>query len=46
MDGGYSLPFGEAMALEGDLARRHNSALAPAELAARRERVQSKGRSR
>lgn len=46
MDAGYSQPFGEAMALEADWSRRHNSALAPADLAARREGVQSRGRSR
>ncbi|MDP2800333.1 MAG: enoyl-CoA hydratase [Phreatobacter sp.] len=46
MNEGYDLPFGEAMALEAEWSRRHNSALAPNDLAARREGVQSKGRSR
>ncbi|MBY0363030.1 MAG: enoyl-CoA hydratase [Phreatobacter sp.] len=46
MDAGYSLPLGEAMALEAEWSRRHNSALSPGEIAARREGVQSKGRSR
>lgn len=46
MDAGYRLPFGEAMALEADLSRRHNTGLAPAQLEARRAGVQAKGRSR
>jgi enoyl-CoA hydratase len=46
MDEGYRLPFGEALSLEADLSRRHNTALQPAELEARRAGVQAKGRSR
>jgi enoyl-CoA hydratase len=46
MDEGYRLPFGEALALETDLSRRHNTALRPDELEARRAGVQAKGRSR
>ncbi len=46
MDEGYRLPFGDALALEADLSRRHNTALKPAELEARRAGVQAKGRSR
>ena len=46
MDEGYRLPFGEAMALEAETSRRHNTAIPLADLAARREGVQAKGRSR
>jgi enoyl-CoA hydratase len=46
VDEGYGLPFAEAMRLEADWSRRHNGALAPEDLAARRVGVQAKGRAR
>ena len=46
VDDGYAVAFGEAMALEADRSRRHNAAVRPDELEARRAGVQAKGRSR
>jgi enoyl-CoA hydratase len=46
VDVGYGLPFGEATALESEWSRRHNAAVKPDELEARRAGVQAKGRSR
>ncbi|WP_439572444.1 enoyl-CoA hydratase [Phreatobacter sp.] len=46
VDEGYALPFGEAMTLEAERSRRHNSAIVPADIAGRRAAVQEKGRAR
>lgn len=46
VDVGYGLPFGEATALESEWSRRHNAAVKPDDLEARRAGVQAKGRSR
>jgi enoyl-CoA hydratase len=46
VDEGYGKPFAEAMALEADWSKRHNSAIAVTDLEARRGDVQARGRSR
>ena len=46
VDEGYGMPFAEAMALEADWSKRHNSAIAVTDLEARRAGVQARGRSR
>lgn len=46
VDEGYRLPFGEAMALEAERSHRHNTQIAPADIAGRRAAVQDRGRSR
>ena len=46
VDEGYGKPFAEAMTLEADWSKRHNSAIAVTDLEARRAGVQERGRSR
>jgi enoyl-CoA hydratase len=45
IDDGFALPFGEAMALEQKTSGAFNAAVSAADIAARREAVQARGRS-
>jgi enoyl-CoA hydratase len=45
IDDGYDLPMGEGLALEHERSLAHNAAVTPEMVAARREKVQARGRS-
>jgi len=45
LDDGYALPFGQAMALESEVAVAHNQRVNPADIEARRRAVLARGRA-
>jgi enoyl-CoA hydratase len=45
IDDGYATTMGEGLKLENERSRVHNSAVTPDMVAARREKVQARGRS-
>jgi enoyl-CoA hydratase len=45
IDDGFALPFGEAIALEQSVSASYNAGVSAAEIQARREAVQARGRS-